>query len=243
MSAFIQELFQTAIYKRNQGRITRQVTFAAFALCLAIGFMRLSQSMTKVDPVVAATRAEATYVGLDGAARNEARLLVAGKAGEVEVEVAKGEKLQAIADAVNLKKLDVAATVSEKKSELILASNVVGGEGLLKVKVVSGDFPLRGLNADGTVAGRNAVNLGLRYAVPGLLLALGLWIAYRLVNMATFADFLIAVEAEVNKVSWPTRHELIRASIVVLVLIIFLAVILLVFDFIWRTTFHFFGIV
>ena len=36
-----------------------------------------------------------------------------------------------------------------------------------------------------------------------------MWISYRLVNIPAFADFLIAVEAEMNKVSWPTRHELI----------------------------------
>ena len=39
----------------------------------------------------------------------------------------------------------------------------------------------------------------------------GLWLAFRLVNMPAFADFLIAVEAEMNKVSWPTRGELFRS--------------------------------
>ena len=49
------------------------------------------------------------------------------------------------------------------------------------------------------------------------------WICYRLVNFPGFADFLIAVEAEMNKVSWPTRTELFRASMVVLFLIFSLA--------------------
>ena len=31
-------------------------------------------------------------------------------------------------------------------------------------------------------------------------------------NMPRFADFLIAVEAEMNKVSWPSKAELIRSS-------------------------------
>ena len=35
------------------------------------------------------------------------------------------------------------------------------------------------------------------------LLMAGLWIGYRVVNLPSFADFLIAVEAEMNKVSWP----------------------------------------
>ena len=37
-----------------------------------------------------------------------------------------------------------------------------------------------------------------------MLLAAGLWASYRLVNVPAVADFLIAVEAEMNKVSWPT---------------------------------------
>ena len=44
-----------------------------------------------------------------------------------------------------------------------------------------------------------------------VLASLGLWVAFRLVNMPAFADFLIAVEAEMNKVSWPTRGELFRS--------------------------------
>src|SRR5688572_30090500 len=55
-----------------------------------------------------------------------------------------------------------------------------------------------------------------KLAIPTLVAAVGSWIAFRAVNMPKFADFLIAVEAEVNKVSWPSRGELIRATIVVL---------------------------
>lgn len=69
-----------------------------------------------------------------------------------------------------------------------------------------------------------------------LLLAFGavaVWIAYRLVNYPRFADFLIAVEAEMNKVSWPGRTELVRASIVVIAVIFLLAVVLYGFDLFW----------
>jgi preprotein translocase subunit SecE len=52
--------------------------------------------------------------------------------------------------------------------------------------------------------------------------------------MPSFADFLISVEAEMSKVSWPTRGELIRASIVVILMIFFLAAILFGFDLVWR---------
>ena len=57
--------------------------------------------------------------------------------------------------------------------------------------------------------------------LPGLRVAgwLPVWSSYRLVNVPAFADFLIAVEAEMNKVSWPTRTELFRGSMVVLIMI------------------------
>ena len=53
-------------------------------------------------------------------------------------------------------------------------------------------------------------------------------------NMPSFADFLISVEAEMNKVSWPTRTELFRASMVVILVIFVLAAILFVYDVAWR---------
>lgn len=134
MSALIQELFQTTIYKRSQGRITRQVTFAAVAVGLAVGVLRLSQLLTPFG-------------------------------------------------------------------------------------------------------------IHWRFGLPGLLLAAGLWVAYRLVNLPAFADFLIAVEAEMNKVSWPTKHELYRASLVVLLVIFILTVVLLVFDTVWKVIFNWLRII
>lgn len=82
-----------------------------------------------------------------------------------------------------------------------------------------------------------------KYAVPSVLLILGLWVGFRIVNIASFADFLIAVEAEMNKVSWPSQAELIRSSIVVIVLIFGLTVILFAYDNIWATLLTQLGIV
>ncbi len=132
MNAFFQELFHWGIYKRSQGRITRQVTLAAMALAVALGFWRFSQVLNdwqKWDPVIG----------------------------------------QAIAVVLTL---------------------------------------------------------------------ICWWMSYRLVNVPRFADFLIAVEAEMNKVSWPTRGELFRASVVVLVTIFALAVVLFGFDFVWNWFFR-----
>ena len=133
MGAFVQELLRTSIYKRSQGRITRQVTFAVIAIAVALGLWRLSDSLL----------------------------------------------------------------------------------------------------------GRPAA---VQYGIPGMLLLAGLWMAYRFVNVPGFADFLIAVEAEMNKVSWPTRAELFRASLVVLVTIFVLAVVLFAFDYIWIFVFNLLGV-
>ena len=133
MGAIFQELFSAGIYKRSQGRITRQVTFAALAIAMSLGFFRLYQT-------------------LDSSIGN--------------------------------------------------------------------------------------VFFGLSFWLPGILGLVGLWVSYRAVNLPGFADFLIAVEAEMNKVSWPTRSELFRASLVVLICIIFLAIILFGYDIFWRIIFE-----
>ncbi len=129
MNAFIQQLFHSGLYKRSQGRITRQVTFFAIAIILFAGLVQLNQALIGFGP-------------------------------------------------------------------------------------------------------------GISYGVPGVLLLMGLWAAYRLVNVPTFADFLIAVEAEMNKVSWPSRSELIRSSLVVLITIFSLAFVLFGFDALWSWVFR-----
>ena len=75
----------------------------------------------------------------------------------------------------------------------------------------------------------------MEFGLPAAVALVGIWIAFRLVNMPSFADFLIAVEAEMNKVSWPTRTELWRSSLVVILLILFVAALLFGFDVFWRT--------
>ncbi len=70
----------------------------------------------------------------------------------------------------------------------------------------------------------------VRIGTATVVLAAGLWIGYRLVNEPTFADFLIAVEAEMNKVSWPSQVELMRASLVVIILIFGLTLVLFTYD-------------
>ena len=133
MAAFFQELFHVGIYKRTQGRVSRQVTFVTIAIIIGYGLWQLSDALI-----------------------NQGHLM--------------------------------------------------------------------------------------QFALPGALLAACWWVAYRLVNVPSFADFLIAVEAEMNKVSWPTRQELFRGSAVVLITIILLAAVLFLFDMFWQKLFTQMGI-
>ena len=152
MNAFLQELFHVGLYKRTQGRVTRQVTFVAVAVALAAGLYQLHGVLG-----TALVNWPGSWLAYLNMGRNEA--------------------VEAI------------------------------------------------------------VRQSVRHGLPFALLLLGLWAAYRLVNLPSFADFLIAVEAEMNKVSWPTRTELYRSSIVVLVTIFALAAVLFVFDFFWQMMF------
>jgi preprotein translocase SecE subunit len=69
--------------------------------------------------------------------------------------------------------------------------------------------------------------------VPLLLAAVSFWLAFRVVNLPVFADFLIATEAEINKVSWPTRKSVIQDTVVVLVTVLLLTVFLFAVDLAW----------
>jgi preprotein translocase subunit SecE len=143
------DLLSFAVYKRNQGKVTRQVTFAVLAITLATGVWRLAQLLP------------AWFAGVDGfAGVGDATLATGGAAYSPDLGV-------------------------------------------------------------------------LRFLVPGLLLAAGLWFLFRLVNYPPFADFLIAVETEMTKVSWPSVDEVIRSSAVVIFLIFALAAILAAYDLFW----------
>jgi preprotein translocase subunit SecE len=73
----------------------------------------------------------------------------------------------------------------------------------------------------------------VRYTVPLLLCALLFWLAYRVVHMPTFAEFLIATEGELNKVAWPTRRSLVQDTIVVLTTVVLMTLFLFFVDVAW----------
>jgi preprotein translocase SecE subunit len=78
-----------------------------------------------------------------------------------------------------------------------------------------------------------AVLTDVNYTAPFLLAAGTFWLAWRAVNVPTFADFLIATEAEMNKVSWSTRKRLMQDTVVVLVTTVLLTGFLMAVDVFW----------
>lgn len=69
--------------------------------------------------------------------------------------------------------------------------------------------------------------------VPLLIGLATFWIAIRAVNVPTFAEFLIATEAEMNKVSWTPRKRLFQDTVVVLVTTLIMTLFLLAVDLFW----------
>jgi preprotein translocase SecE subunit len=72
-----------------------------------------------------------------------------------------------------------------------------------------------------------------KFMIPGLLVALTLWVAFRAVNIPSFAEFLIATEAEMNKVSWTPKKRLAQDTVVVLTTTLVMVLFLLVVDLFW----------
>lgn len=77
----------------------------------------------------------------------------------------------------------------------------------------------------------------IMFGLPTLIGVFGCWFAYRIVNFSPVADFMIAVQSEMDKVSWPSWPQLWRATVVVLITMVFLAFSLFAFDVIWRFVF------
>jgi preprotein translocase SecE subunit len=123
----------------------------------------------------------------------------------------------------------------------ILGLLLIGGSGVYSL-YFQGTLPdawtvrIPFTQVDGAPAGTNKTFTLLpdaKITIPVLLMALTLWIAYRTANMPIFAEFLIATEAEMNKVSWSNRKKLTQDTIVVLITTILMALFLLVVDLFW----------
>jgi preprotein translocase subunit SecE len=84
------------------------------------------------------------------------------------------------------------------------------------------------------------INDWVETLVPVLLFAGFAFLIYLLVNKPNVADFMIASEGEMKKVSWSSRQEIVASTIIVLIVVIFMAVLLGTADFGFSMFFNWF---
>lgn len=81
----------------------------------------------------------------------------------------------------------------------------------------------------------------IQVGVPLAIWIVSTWVAFRAVNIPRFADFLVSVESELEKVSWPVRQEVSQATVVVLITMFSLGAFLFVVDIVWQRLFSMIG--
>jgi preprotein translocase subunit SecE len=81
-----------------------------------------------------------------------------------------------------------------------------------------------------------------RSLFPLGLALLAAWVVWRLVEYPPFVDFLIATEAEMTKVSWTTKDDLHRATLVVLTTVLILSLFLAGVDVVWSQMLKLIGV-
>ncbi len=112
-----------------------------------------------------------------------------------------------------------------KKNQGRVARQLVGGAGAVAVGLLSWSMN-ETLLADLS----KPVGIGISVA----FLAVGLWLIFRVVNLPQFAEFLIEVQHEMAKVSWPSWPMLKRSTAVVLFTMGLLSAVLFCYDVIWH---------
>jgi preprotein translocase subunit SecE len=70
------------------------------------------------------------------------------------------------------------------------------------------------------------IGLWIETMVPAGLFVILAFFAFWLVNKPSLADFLIAAEGEMKKVSWSSRQEIAVSTFIVIMVVILMAVLL-----------------
>jgi len=81
-----------------------------------------------------------------------------------------------------------------------------------------------------------------RFGLPATFAVVLGWVIFRIVEFPPFAEFLIATEAEMNKVSWTSKDDLVRATTVVLTTVVLMAVFLFLVDTLWTFVLRMIGV-
>ncbi|MCG8698623.1 MAG: preprotein translocase subunit SecE [Bacteroidales bacterium] len=69
-------------------------------------------------------------------------------------------------------------------------------------------------------------NLWVQILVPAGIFAVLSMLVYWLVNKPTMADFMIAAEGEMKKVSWSSREEITVSTSIVIIVVVFMSALL-----------------
>ena len=74
----------------------------------------------------------------------------------------------------------------------------------------------------------------VKYYIPTAVVVLLAWVAYRAVNWPPFAEFLIATQAEMAKVTWPSNEKVKQSTYVVLIVTGLMTLFLFLSDVLWK---------
>lgn len=229
-STFLSELFSARLYKRNQGRLTRQLTAVAVVLLIGMGAYTLSQGWLQsfVDSYAAV---EVTYPrNSDQGLASSLRQLGA----EYGVDEIAGDSqpqsrqmgFRFSTDRFWRTQPDLRDEMSRKAQNFAEAVRArFGGQ-------VTVSDPTH----------ETETVTWISFGIPALVVVLAAWASYRMVNYPRFADFLISVEAELDKVSWPSWPELFRATGVVIGTMLFFGLVLFFYDIVWAWFFEKVGV-
>ena len=82
-------------------------------------------------------------------------------------------------------------------------------------------------------------NIWVATLVPMVVCVLFGVVIYFLVNRASVADFMIAAEGEIKKVSWSSKKEIIASTLVVICVVALMALMLWVADMVFQLIFRY----
>lgn len=91
--------------------------------------------------------------------------------------------------------------------------------------------------------GGQAYGVYLQYGIPVVMLAGVAWLMFWVVNRPSSADFMIATEGEMKKVSWSSRREIVGSTKVVIFTTFALALLLTLVDVIFQNVFQWINVV
>lgn len=222
-------LTSMSLYKRNQGRMVRQLTFVAMVLAVCYGSWTLSNQVLSSFVNSSLSVAIVYNPNGPGMVGGDFEKSLSSKLGSYDKEVTDIDDSR--------RRVKFTTTTSrhwETDPKLRAAAAKLFDD--VKVDLQVSELPSVKMS-DPTHRVRQVT--WIRLGVPvGLAVVLS-WCMFRFINYPKFADFLISVEAEMDKVSWASKAELVRATVVVLTTMIFLGALLFVYDQVWVVVFRF----